>query len=616
MTILEFKRREKLIPKQDRSQVQDTPPPNSIAIGIDLGTTNSVVSVFSMEYERPVTLDYEGSHLVPSLVYYDRNLQKTWVGNQAKSYLEKSPQDVIKSTKKYMGQTSVSFQSNGKDYSPEQIAILILEYLMQHPVLQEERKKAGHIWAVITVPAHFDDAARSATLAAAESAGIYVLRIINEPTAAALAYSMISSSSTEAKQQETLAVFDFGGGTFDVTIVERQELSFQVLSSEGDIHLGGDDVDTALCQFLLKKVTPPFAARKADKNSELYRKVLLHAEAVKKGLQEEGAIHLVDSHLDHQGSCLDTEITREQFEDMIRPIVEKSLFLTENAISAARREVKNISRILLVGGSSKLNLARKMLEDYFHRPVDASLEPDLAISWGACLQSAIILGISIDTILVDVCSHTLGVVVVDPTDKGVLKTAPILHRNTSLPATKSEFFTTVDDHQQAINIIVVQGESELANENRLIGSFLFQLQPPCPKGTKCEIQLTYDVNGMVHIYAKQVQTQNEAKADFDSRTGEVKGWSKISPAHLQPAEENLKIVAQGEEKTTIPVINSIIIRAKKHLKSLDAQSLEHKKISDLTKQYSQLLSDAQNGVQNDHELEKMEDQLLNSLEKK
>lgn len=615
MTILEFKRKEKLIPKQDRSQVKMNPPKNSLAIGIDLGTTNSVVSVFSEENDRPVTLEYEGSHLVPSLAYYDDVRQTTLIGNQAKSYLEKSPQEVIKSTKKFMGQNSVSFQSNGKLYSAEQTAIAILEYLIQHPILQEEKNKHGHVWAVITVPAHFDDAARSATLAAAESAGIIVLRIINEPTAAALAYSMISSSDRE-KNQETLAVFDFGGGTFDVTIVERQELSFQVLSSEGDIHLGGDDVDTALCQFLLKKVTPPFAARSAHKNSELYRKVLLHAENIKKKLQEDGSVHVTDLHLDQQGSCLETEITREQFEDITRPIIEKSLFLTENAISTARRAVKDISRILLVGGSSKLNLARQMLADYFHRPVDASLEPDLAISWGACLQSAIILGISIDTILVDVCSHTLGVVVIDPIQKGVLKTAPILHRNTSLPATKSEFFTTVDDHQNAINIIVVQGENELANENRLIGSFLFQLQPPCPQGTKCEIQLTYDVNGMVHIYAKQVETHNEAKADFDSRTGEVKGWSKISAPQTQQTQEKLTLVTQNQEQTTIPVINSVIIRAKKHLKSMDEQSVEYKKISDLTKQYSQLLSDAQNGVQNDHELEKIEDQLLNSLEKK
>lgn len=604
MTVLEFKRKEKSILKHDRSQIDTKPPLGATAIGIDLGTTNSVVSLFYPDDHKPVTLEYENSHLVPSLIYYDKNLDKILVGIQAKKHLDQSPREVIKSTKKYMGKNSPLFQSNGLSYSAEETATLILGYLIQHPKIQEEEKKFGKIWSVITVPAHFDDAARSATLAAAEKAGICVLRIINEPTAAALAYSLISEKEIT---QETLAVFDFGGGTFDVTIVDRSEFNFQVLSSEGDIHLGGDDVDAVLSAFLLKKVTPPFAARNADKNSELYRKILIHAETIKKALQTEGSVSILDNNLDKKNSVLNTEVTREIFEEMISPVLEKTLFLTENAIRTAKRQTKNISRILLVGGSSRLNLIRKMLSDYFNRPVDARLEPDLAISWGACLQSAIILGISVDTILVDVCSHTLGVVVSDPFEKGVLKVAPILHRNTALPATKSEFFTTVDDNQNAVDVIVVQGENELANENRLIGSFIFQLQQPCPKGTKCEIQLTYDVNGMVHVYAKQVDTANEAKANFDSRTGEVKGWSQI-PSTLPQTE--VEIVKSDDAL----VINSVVIRAKRYLKKSAPETEEYKKISDLLKEYSTLLLEAQKGAQNDTELEGIEAQLLAHLE--
>ena len=206
--------------------------------------------------------------------------------------------------------------------------------------------------------------------------------------------------------KETLAVFDFGGGTFDVSIVDRDGFVFNVLSSEGDVHLGGDDIDDAVAQFLLTKVHPQLVARRALKDSELYRNLLVLAENAKKTLQTEGVVEVSQQDLDGKGSSIQVEINREQFENLISPTLQRTLYLTESAMHAAKRSPKNISRILLVGGSTRLSLVRKMLSDYFPCMVDARLEPDLAVSWGASLQAAIILGIQPDTILVDVCSHT------------------------------------------------------------------------------------------------------------------------------------------------------------------------------------------------------------------
>lgn len=692
MNVLQFKKKSK-----ERSanvsfssgDVQMLPKEVS-AIGIDLGTTNSVVSVFSYGASHPVTLKYEDTLLVPSMVYFDSENNIDVIGEQAKKKLESEPSEVIKSTKRSMGKSATQFLSNQKSYTPEEIASLVLNYLVSHPVLQEEKKKFGGIWAVITVPAHFDDAARLATIAAAEKVGIHVLRIVNEPTAAALAYSMMPEDKKIEK--ETLAVFDFGGGTFDVSIVDRDGFVFNVLSSEGDVHLGGDDIDDAVVNFFLTKVHPQLVARRASKDSELFRSLLVHAEQAKKSLQTEGLVEVYQQDLDGKGSSLQIELNREQFENLISPILQRTLYLTESAMHAAKRSPKNITRILLVGGSTRLGLVRKLLSDYFPCMVDARLEPDLAVSWGASLQAAIILGIQPDTILVDVCSHTLGIGVVENTEsinenfkvvakkfgipfpiseqelhrklgarieefnkelQKMLFVAPILHRNSALPARRSEFFNTIYNNQHAVHVVVVQGDGDTVGENRLIGSFLFELEQPCPKGTRCEIQLTYDVNGMVQVFARQLGTKNEAKAQFDSRTGEVTGWTSIENEELNPFVEESAVVSfddiyekdnhiemksiYNEEKNIISfpfggktklhknelatvanigVMNSLILRAKRSLLQMDSSSLEYLKVSQLLAEYSDLLLKSQQGLNNDAEIETVESDLLSMLEGK
>jgi len=694
MNVLQFKKKSKEKAAHSifsSGEVQMLPKEVS-AIGIDLGTTNSVVSVFSYGASHPVTLKYDDSLLVSSMVYFDLEKNMVLIGEQAKRKLETEPSEVIKSTKKNMGKSGTQFYSNQKSFTAEETASLVLNYLVSHPVIQEEKKKFGGIWAVITVPAHFDDAARLATIAAAEKVGIHVLRIVNEPTAAALAYSMMPEDKNNDK--ETLAVFDFGGGTFDVSIVDRDGFIFNVLSSEGDIHLGGDDLDEAIANFLLTKVHPQLVARRSSKDSELYRNLLVIAENAKKIFQTEGLVEISNSDLNGKGSSIQLELNREQFENLISPTLQRTLYLTESAMHAAKRSPKNITRILLVGGSTRLSLVRKMLSDYFPCMVDARLEPDLAVSWGASLQAAIILGIQPDTILVDVCSHTLGIGVVENTEsinenfkivakkfgipypiseqelhrklgfrieefnkelQKMLYVAPILYRNSALPARRSEFFNTIYNNQHAVHVVVVQGDGETVGENTLIGSFLFELEQPCPKGTRCEIQLTYDVNGMVQVFARQLGTKNEAKAQFDSRTGEVTGWKSLDDEILNPfKEENIvdhnheiyKNKNQNEIKSiyddeknilSFPfrskinhndhdnfselnsnssIVNALILRANRRLQQMDKASLEYLKISQVLSEYSDLLLKTQHGDDHDSEIESLEIDLLSLLEGK
>jgi molecular chaperone DnaK len=660
------------------------------AIGIDLGTTNSVVSIFTEHREQPATLTYaDDACLVPSVVHWDPHTKKESVGREAFVQSAADVAQMIRSTKRTMGQADQCFTSNGKTYTPEQTASTVLQYLASHEQLAEEYQTHGALWAVITVPAHFDDAARSATIAAAESANISVLRIVNEPTAAALAYSMLPD--VRHLEKETLVVYDLGGGTFDVSVVERDGLIFNVLASEGDVQLGGDDLDHALVEHLLTYVTPQLSARRLKPGTDGYKSLLLLAEQAKKQLQSEGQVHVSSKTLDDSGAAIDCLITRDVFESLAHPVIQKTLALTERAIHAARKKAKSISRILLVGGSTRVTLVRRMLEQYFpHCQVDARLEPDLAVSWGAAIQAAMILGLEPNTILVDVCSHSLGVGVAEDSRsidenfkkvakkygllgplsdeqlhtvlgdrvadfqnelRGLLRVAPIIHRNSALPSKRSEFFTTLYENQMAVQVIVVQGEGERVAENRLIGTFLFPLRQPCPAGTQCEIQLTYDQNGMVHVLAKQLPTNNQAEAVFDSRTGEVTGWvsvtesekgqktgggqgfelareleSGINEENQEAAESSHPEKAKGSvSQLTLPqnqnqhqtvspsAQNAILVRAKRHLMRLGTQPQRKQKLLELISQYESLLERSFNGEDCDNEMETLEIQLEEAL---
>jgi molecular chaperone DnaK len=665
MTVIQFRKRP--IANTDASKSSEPvliPPPAGVrAVGIDLGTTNSVVSVYTPGKPEPETLLYDDLPLVPSIFFFDAETNSEVVGEKARKLLSEDAYRVVRGTKRSMGSLAQNFFSGEQAYSPEDAAVLVLKHLAAHPELQKEKDNHGGIWAVITVPAHFDDAARQATIQAATRAGISVLRIVNEPTAAALAYSMLSD--VRNVEHENLAVFDFGGGTFDVSIVERNGLVFNVLSSEGDVYLGGDDIDAAIAQHLLEQVKPLFTARRTKPDSPLYKTMLKIAEDAKIFLEGSGTFQIDQQNISEQGVHLNTKFNREQLDTLAAPFVQRTLELTERAMHAARRRATEVSRILLVGGSTRLSLVRKMLQEYFPASnVDARLEPDLAISWGAAVQAAIILGIEPNTILVDVCSHSLGIGVADdpaavnenfkklarkygvlPTSEsrieealgdrleefnrelqGSLRVAPIIYRNSPLPARRSEFFSTLYQHQTAVHVVVVQGEGDTVGENRLIGSFLFELEQPCPKGSRCEIQLTYDANGMVHVLAKQIDTENESEAQFDSRTGEVIGWRRLHHTQQESDDyQNTRAALFGADAASHgdyshnnfaspAVLNGIIARARRFLSTASPKGKLAKKMLPLLETYEKLLDDARNGLENDKEIEFVETRLMSLLE--
>jgi len=670
MTVVPFRPRPQTTRQAQAVSAQSSrivkPPAGIKAIGIDLGTTNSVVSVFRDHLEQPETLAYgSNANLVPSVIHWDPELSHESVGKKAFEQSNGDLSAIIRSTKRLMGHPEHFFSSNGRSYSPEQSATSILRYLAQHPVLQNELEVNKGLWAVVTVPAHFDDAARLATIAAAESAKINVLRIVNEPTAAALAYSMLPD--VRHVEQETLVVYDLGGGTFDVSVVERDGLVFNVLASEGDVQLGGDDLDHALAEHLISQVQPPFAARRIKSGTPAYKELLQLAEDAKKSFQTVGQVQIKNESLDEMGAHIDITLQRDVFEKLAAPFIEKTLILTERAIHAARKKAKNISRILQVGGSTRVGLVRKMLEQYFPNClVDARLEPDLAVSWGASLQAAIILGLDPSTILVDVCSHSLGVGVAEDSRsidenfkkvskkfgiltaiseeqlqnllgdrvsefhrelRGLLRVAPIVHRNSAIPSKRSEFFNTLYDNQSAVQVIVVQGEGETVSENRLIGTFMFQLKQPCPAGSKCEIQLTYDQNGMVHVLAKQLETNNQAEAVFDSRTGEVSGWIAISDQEFDTAQQATGVSSNSFPTDVAPELphdqpksssslqqNAFLVKARRQLMRKKFGSAESLQLNQMIAQYEELLARSASGDDCDDDLDTLEQSLERYLE--
>jgi molecular chaperone DnaK len=718
MTIIPFRQKAAGKGNNGENPVGASPPRGAPAVGIDLGTTNSVVSVYAPGQEHPRSLEFDGAPLVPSMIHVSSEAgfsgsspsdagaskPRVVVGRAARDRLADAASEVVRSTKRDMGRPGRAFTSNGSTFSAEDAAREVLTHLASHPELAEVRAAQGGLWSVITVPAHFDDAARQATIASARQAGLEVLRIINEPTAAALAYSMLPD--VRHADAELLAVFDLGGGTFDVSVVEREGLVFNVLSSEGDVQLGGDDFDAELARHLLARVEPVLTARRAGEDSELFRNLLVHAERAKKALQESGEHHVLAEDLDGHGASVDIVITRDVFEGLVAPLVQRTLELTERAIHAARKRPQHISRILLVGGSTRVALVQRMLQGYFPSClVDARLEPDLAVSWGAAVQAAIILGIEPDTILVDVCSHTLGIGVAEDSRavnenfkevcrrfglphpiedarlaqllgsrvnefnaalQGLLRVAPIIHRNSPLPSRKSEFFSTLYHNQAAVQVVVVQGDEDTVSSNRLIGSFLFDLQQPCPAGTRCEIQLTYDVNGMVHVLAKQLGTDNAAEAEFDSRTGEVKGWVSLeeplqSPTaassqddssatpnaggvesvdpHGQgnvatltgsPREDGGRVIALafGARRSSDPasegantsqdddrdILNGLLLRVRRTLAALDGDDVRRAQLAGLAQHYAELLRSARSGEDVDADLEVAETRILDLLE--
>ena len=494
-------------------------------IGIDLGTTFSATAV--LEAGKPKIIpNSEGQNTTPSVVHIkDDNIV---VGEVARRQALLHPKNTVRSIKRLMG-TTEKIEIDGRKYSPEEISAMILRKLKA-----DAESYLGHkvIKAVITVPAYFNDSQRQATKDAGKIAGLEVLRIINEPTAASLAYGL------DKKNDHKIMVFDFGGGTFDVSILELGDGVFEVKSTSGNNHLGGDDIDDILIDFLAEGFKKE---HKIDLREEPHALQRLKDAAEKAKIELSSSlqaeINLPFIHSDNRGPRhLNFVITRTEFEKLVRPILEKLKSPVKQAMKDAKITEKEIDEVILVGGSTRIPSVQKLVKELTNKEPNKSVHPDEAVALGAAIQAGIIEGEVKDILLLDVTPLTLGIETL-----GGIRT-PIITRNTTIPTKKSQVFSTAADNQSAVTINVLQGEREMAQDNKSLGRFDLVGIPPAPRGIP-QIEVTFDIdaNGIVHVSAKDLGTGKEQKIIVTGGSGldkkDIEEMLKESEKH---AEEDRK----------------------------------------------------------------------------
>ena len=470
-------------------------------IGIDLGTTFSAVSV--MEGGRPKIIpNTEGANTTPSVISIKG--EEILVGEVARRQAIANPENTIRSIKRYMGKSHKT-TIEGKDYKPEQISAMILQKLKK-----DAEEYLGHEIkdAVITVPAYFGDAQRQATKDAGAIAGLDVKRIVNEPTAAALAYGL------EKSEEHKILVFDFGGGTFDVSVLELGDGMFEVKSTSGDNELGGDDIDEKIIEYLASEFKKENGIDLRDDIVALQR-LKDSAEKAKIELSSvnQTKINIPYVTADATGpKHLDITLTRSKFEEICNSLFERLKIPTKKAIEDSKLE--KIDKVILVGGSTRIPKVAEIVKEITGLTPDKSVHPDEAVSIGAAIQGGIIGGEVKDILLLDVTPLTLGIETL-----GGIK-APLIERNTAIPTKKSQTFSTAADNQPAVTINVLQGEREMASDNKSLGTFDLSGIPPAPRGVP-QIEVTFDIdaNGIVSVSAKDLGTGKEQKITVTGGSG-------------------------------------------------------------------------------------------------
>jgi molecular chaperone DnaK len=466
-------------------------------VGIDLGTTNSEVAI--IRDGQPYVFAEDGDPILPSFVGLSED-GRLLVGKAAKNQWVLAPERTVKSIKRKMGQ-DVKVRLGRQEYRPQEISAMILRVLRDRAT-RELGVPVNK--AVITVPAYFNDAQRQATREASELAGLEVVRILNEPTAASLTY--------DPSQQELrrMLVYDLGGGTFDVSIVQAQQGVVEVLSSHGDTQLGGDDFD----DLLLKHVCDLFEREHGVdlRASAVARARVLRAmETAKRQLSSHPFARIEEEFIAEkhgQALHLNVELGREQFEAMIRPLLDRTMDCVQRALEDSHLMASQIDKVVLVGGSTRTPLVTQLLEERLGQPAHQEVNPDLCVAMGAAIQAAIIGGTDVRAVLVDITPHSLGIKCLDEFQgyDFPYRFAPILHRNTPLPASRSELFHTCYDRQTEVDIDVYQGESEDVRHNHRVGRFLVQGLASVPAGNQIVVQLDLNLDGMLKVSAREKAT--------------------------------------------------------------------------------------------------------------
>jgi molecular chaperone DnaK len=506
------------------------------ALGIDLGTTNSCMSILEVG-EPKVVANAEGGRITPSVVAFSK-AGEVLVGEVAKRQAITNPDRTIKSVKRHMG-TDWKIDIDGKDYTPQQVSAFVLQKLKRDAEAYLGEKITQ---AVITVPAYFEDAQRQATKDAGKIAGLEVLRIINEPTAAALAYGL------DKEHDQTIVVFDLGGGTFDVSILDLGDGVFEVRATAGDNHLGGDDWDQKIIDWMADDF-------KSKNGIDLRKdKMALQRlkEAAEKAKMELSTTMSTDINLpfitaDAEGpKHLDITLTRSEFQKMTTDLLDRCRKPLAQAMKDAGTKASDIDHVILVGGSTRMPAVQEMVKEYTGKDPHKGVNPDEVVAVGAAIQAGVLMGEVKDILLLDVTPLTLGI----ETLGGVF--TKMIERNTTIPTRKSEIFTTAADGQTSVEIHVLQGEREMAAYNKTLGRFHLVDLPPAPRGIP-QVEVTFDIdaNGIVNVSAKDMGTGKEQRITVTGATGlnkdEIDRMVKESEAH---GEEDRKRREEAEVRNS------------------------------------------------------------------
>ncbi|MBI4035574.1 molecular chaperone DnaK [Candidatus Daviesbacteria bacterium] len=516
-------------------------------VGIDLGTTNSAVAV--MEGGKPKVIhSAEGENIIPSVV----NPTKNVVGRVAKRQAIVNPKETVFSVKRLMGRKfddpevkrdkewlpytiksgkndMAVVEVEGHEYTPQEISAQILQKIKADAESYLGEKVTD---AVITVPAYFDDAQRQATKQAGEIAGLNVQRIINEPTAAALAYGLDKSHA------HTIAVYDLGGGTFDISILELGDGVIEVKSTNGDTHLGGDDFDQVILDWLAEEFKKQEGIDlKGDRQALQRLRDSAEKAKIELSSTQEAEISIPFVTADASGpKHLEMKLSRAKLEAMVKPLIDKSFEAVKSAIKDSKLEAKNIDEVVLVGGMTRMPSVQKAVQDFFGKEPHKGINPDEVVAVGAAIQGGVLGGEVKDVLLLDVTPLTLGIEIL-----GGVRT-PLIPRNTTIPASKSEVFSTAADNQTSVEINVLQGEREMAADNKSLGRFILDGIPPAPRGVP-QVEVTFDIdaNGILNVTAHDKATGKKQNITITGSTGlskdEVEKMTKEAEAH---AEEDKK----------------------------------------------------------------------------
>jgi molecular chaperone DnaK len=544
-------------------------------LGIDLGTTNSCMAI--MEGGEAVVIpNAEGGRTTTSVVGFSKKGEKL-VGQVAKRQAVSNPENTVYSIKRHMGDANYKITLHGKQYKPQEISAMILQKLKSDAEAYLGEKITQ---AVITVPAYFNDSQRQATKDAGEIAGLEVMRIINEPTSASLAYGLDKGAI-----EQTIFVYDLGGGTFDVSILELGGGVFEVKSTSGDTQLGGDDFDQRIVNYLLAEFRKTEGIDLSKDKSVLQRLT----DAAEKAKIELSGVASTNINLpfltvgpDGEPKHLDVDLTRAQFQKMTEDLLEKTLVSMRQALSDAKLTPNDLDKVILVGGATRMPAVVELVENFTGKKPYKNINPDEAVAIGAAIQAGVLGGEVKDILLLDVTPLSLGI----ETLGGI--STPLIQRNTTIPTKKSQIFSTAADNQPSVEIHILQGERGIASENKTLGSFILSGIPPAPRGIP-QIEVTFDIdaNGILHVGAKDLGTGKEQSISIQKPGGltdsEIERMIKDAELH---AEEDRKRKEEVEARNNAEALVNASEKTLKDAKDIateDQKSKANAAIEDLKK---------------------------------